>query len=230
MERTRQPFNKFVLSSHCDCTVVSVRKTKKKNVGKQQTTIHFQVKTEKQNWQRNPIEYSHKPVQRCTKKAFLFTIVMSYMLLLSSTLELFRWKLNGRMNREKKCSECWVEWLIFDLFDTTFTLTCQRRSKISHEYMHYVTVCLCTTSSTKRNGSCKHHTEFQCLTFNSTTTRKIKMFSMAHHKCQVTVLLHDRVMVTTFKLKKEEKKKTCTPRRKGEKIVCRAAVFSKCVT
>lgn len=33
---------------------------------------------------------------------------------------------------------------------------------------------------------------------------KIKMFSMAHHKCQVTVLLHDRVMVTAFKLNQKK--------------------------
>lgn len=46
------------------------------------------------------------------------------------------------------------------------------------------------------------------------------MFSMAHHKCQVTVLLHDRVMVTTFKLKIKEEKSMLTKNKKKRGKSC----------
>lgn len=114
-----------------------------------------------------------------------FTIVMSYMLLLSSTLEL------QSQTRRKKTRATKYSFGTFSTFLWLFnTISFWHVMKASQKHTFQISVS-------------EHVIKFH--TFNFYSNRKIKMFSMAHHKCQVTVFII-RTCLPQFEM---EYKKSC---------------------
>lgn len=100
-----------------------------------------------------------------------FTIVMSYMLLLSSTLQLSKVK-RHQIQKRKKCLELFIQTFLTIrwLFNTVHLnmLKASTKTRIPHNFYPNIN---------------------KMPSFNFYIRIKIKMFSMAHHKCQVTVFM-----------------------------------------
>lgn len=192
MERARPQFNKFVLSPIVFVLVlvlVCVRKTEK---ALRTTNSTYFFKCRQKNKTGNEIRLNiHTNQFNDARKSILYICDA-----LHASAFIDTWIL--QMKTEKIPNA--MAWLIltFSTFGPTpFTLTCQRRSKISH-HTDQKKQFLQTPQKIPMVHLCIENNKQQ------QQQQKFKMFSMAHHKCQVTVLLHNRVMVTTFKLKRRK--------------------------
>lgn len=130
---------------------------------------------------RSPIEYS--PAHRCTK-----TILQLWWV----TCFCFRRHLNSKVKHEgKKTRATKYSFGTFSTFLWLFnTISFWHVMKASQKHTFQISVS-------------EHVIKFH--TFNFYSNRKIKMFSMAHHKCQVTVFII-RTCLPQFEM---EYKKSC---------------------